>query len=91
MNGDVAQRVFESAAMGNVILSDRCTDFDELGFRAGTHYLPVDSPEQAIEQMTRVINYPQDGRRITQQAKEWVEDHTWDNRVNVILEWLGGQ
>jgi hypothetical protein len=90
-NGDVAQRIFESAAMGNVILSDRCTDFPLLGFRPGVHYLPIESPDHAVEQMTRVINYPEDGRRISQQAQEWVREHTWDNRVRVILEWLGGR
>jgi len=89
-NGDVAQRIFETAAMGCVILSDRCTDFPLLGFRPGVHYLPVESPEHAVEQMTRVINYPQDGRRIAQQAQAWVREHTWDNRVQVILDWLGG-
>ena len=47
--GDVAMRIFETAAMGCAILSGPCTDFSRLGFARNTHYAEFGPPAQAVE------------------------------------------
>jgi hypothetical protein len=88
LRGDVAMRIFECAAMGNVILSDRCQDFPALGFLPDIHYLPVDNPDHATRQLQWVLDNPSEAARIAQNAQAWVHSQAWDNRANTILDWL---
>jgi hypothetical protein len=88
VRGDMAQRIFETAAMGCLILSDYCPDFDKLGFRAWEHYIPFSSIDEAVHNMGKVLytwNEADINDMITR-TKEWVKPHTWDNRCNTIMQ-----
>jgi len=85
--GDVAQRVFETAAMGCVILSDPCADFDRLGFVEGEHYLPFSSPDEALRQMDYLVHDAPVERvyELAENAYQWAQPHTWDARAEQLI------
>lgn len=84
--GDVGQRIFESAAMGNVIVSDTCADFEALGI-PGVWQLEADPVEEVKAILAdHVTMEVQRGA-----AQAWVKPHTWDARCKVIVDWLEAQ
>lgn len=89
---DVAQRIFETAAMGCIILSDRCHDFATLGFEEGTHYLGFSTPDEAVSRMKQLLTMP-DGKitELAVNAFEWAQNHSWDARCQVILDTVFGE
>lgn len=90
--GDVAMRVFETAAMGCVLLSDFCPDFEKLGLRVGTHYLEYQTPDDALGQLDSLFAGPTERiERLSQAAREWVKPHTWDDRCQYILDVVFGK
>ena len=88
VNGDMAQRIFETAAMGCLILSDECHDFEKLGFEAWKHYIPYETPQEAVQNVREVLRDWTDDAIMKLQARsiEWVEPHTWDARCRVIMD-----
>ena len=88
VNGDMAQRIFETAAMGCLILSDECHDFAALGFEAWKHYIPYKTPQEAVQNVLEVLrNWDQDAiDKMLTRTMEWVKPHTWDARCRVILD-----
>ncbi len=85
--GDVAQRVFEGMAMGCVILTDPCHDFEALGLEKGKHYLEYTTPDEAFEQLKALVDAPTERvEEIIEAAGEWVKPHTWDARCQQILD-----
>jgi len=91
INGDVAQRIFETAAMGCVILSDRCPDFERLGFEEGKHYLGFSTPQEAVSRMKQLLDMPDDKiAELAENAYRWALPHTWDARAQVILDTVFG-
>jgi hypothetical protein len=83
-NHDLACRVFEGMAMGNLILTDRVIDLQRIGFVEGEHYLGYSSLEELVEQARRGMDTELRGRIVTA-AKEAVAGHTWQNRAEAIL------
>lgn len=91
-NRDAAQRIFESARMGNVILSDYCPDFARLDFKAGVHYLEYESAADAIEIMTNLFNGPRERmEELSHNARQWAIPHTWEARAKMVIEVLIGR
>lgn len=89
--GDVAQRVFETAAMGCVIVSDRCHDFDALGFEEGVHYLGYETPDEAVEVVADLFAGPDERiNELAENAYRWAQPHTWDARCQMILNTVFG-
>lgn len=89
--GDAAQRVFEAAAMGNIILSDRCHDFGKLGLVPGEHYLEYSNPDEAALQLQHLIDGPQERiAKMIELTSEWAKEHTWDARCQTILDTVFG-
>lgn len=88
---DMAQRVFETAAMGNLILSDRVPDMDKLGMVDGVHYVGYDTPEDAVSKALEIVNdwEPERVKAMIDASLEWVKPHTWANRCKLILETVG--
>lgn len=84
--GDVAQRIFETAAMGCVILSDPCADFERLGFQPNVHYLPYTSAAAACDQVRELFE-GSDERiwALADNARRWAQPHTWDARCEELL------
>ena len=80
--GDVAQRVFETAAMGCHVLSDPCADFERLEARG----IAVCPPEQMIARVNELLS-SNDAERAIAESLEWATPHTWDERARHIAAW----
>lgn len=84
--GDVGQRIFESMAMGCIVLSDPCNDFEALGLEAGVHYLPYSTPDEAMQQLRELVQAPEERvQQLIAAGQEWVKGHTWDARAEEVL------
>jgi len=92
IKGDLAQRVFETAAMGCLILSDRVPDMDKLGMEDGVHYVGYDTAEEATAKAIEIVNdwEPERVKSMIDASLEWVRPHTWDARCQVILDTIFG-
>jgi hypothetical protein len=91
--GDVAQRVFETAAMGCVLLSDPLTDSKRLAtptfpFKHGGY------PTEAEMFVNAAKFYLSCGNEwltsVAEVTKEWAQPHTWDARAQVVLDTMFG-
>lgn len=88
--GDVAQRVFETAAMGCLVVSDECADFERLRVDG-----IVAAPQGTLaEQVIHLAKSPDandpDGyiQRAIQRSMTWVRPNSWDARAQVMIDWL---
>lgn len=90
---DVAQRVFETAAMGCWVLTDPLPDLDEvLNDPEGKTGVSVfNSTEEAIELAKWAIDWNWPARGGSYEAlgfmSDWVRPHTWDSRAQRIVDW----
>ncbi len=91
--GDLAQRVFETAAMGCCVLTDPLADLSNeatnkaLGLNSFAVYTSEDEMvAQALELALEPIG--EVGARILQDC---VQSHTWDARAQVIVDWFEGR
>lgn len=80
--GDVAQRLFETAALGCVVMTDRCADF------------PIVQPvglweieDRPLADQVRDILADPDAPAQALVGLRWAQQHTWDARVKVIEAW----
>jgi hypothetical protein len=91
IKGDMAQRVFETAAMGCLILSDKVPDMEKLGMVDGVHYVGYKTPEEATARALEIVNEwePERVKAMIDASLEWVKPHTWDARCQTILEVIG--
>ena len=91
IKGDLAQRVFETAAMGCIILSDRVPDMDKLGMVEGVHCVGYETAEEATAKALEIVNdwEPERVKAMIGASLEWVKPHTWDARCQTILEVMG--
>jgi hypothetical protein len=86
--GDVAQRVFETAAMGCAILTDPLADLSRLGAREGKHYVSYRGTNEAVAKAKELLRYPARLEDITSAGQALFAPGTWDARARVILDWL---
>lgn len=86
-NGDVAQRVFETAALGCMVVSDDCDDYQRLKPR-GLH---ITESRFLVDRVRMLLNDPAHAQACIQESLEWVAGHTWDNRARRIVEWMEAQ
>lgn len=82
--GDVAQRVFESAAMGCVVMTDRCLDFDIL---KPIGFWMYDREKDIVSEVKQVLADPDRAQGEISWSQAWAQPHTWDARAKVIVEW----
>jgi glycosyltransferase involved in cell wall biosynthesis len=85
---DTTARVFELMAFGIVPLLNRVPDLSNI-FVEGQHYLGFTSYTEAIEKMHWIIENPEEANRIVSNALEAVAPHTWDARMQTVLENMG--
>lgn len=83
--GDVAQRVFESAAMGCAVLSDRCADFTLLRTKGVAIYNDVDNAVELAHKL--LANKAALAQANVEHSQAWAAPHTWDARAQVIVRW----
>ena len=86
VGGDVAQRVFETAAMGCVVMTDDCSDFSILK-PDGFWLLDDLESETVIQACKDILHEPEHAQVMVGQSQRWVEGHTWDERAKRIVEW----
>jgi hypothetical protein len=86
--GDVAQRVWETAAMGCLLVMDECADAEALGLVNGENCLIYGTTEGAISGITNALQHPDDAQHIAAAGQAWAQPGTWDARLQVIIEWV---
>jgi hypothetical protein len=76
---DVAQRIFECAAMGNMVMTPWLPDFQKLRPR-GLYLLRQGTPlgDQVEDAMAHADHIPE--------AQEWAANYTWDKLAAQVLE-----
>lgn len=92
-NGDVAQRIFETAAIGCHILTDPLLDLSDettnakLGLAGFSVY---HSPDDCVEAVQRLLTVDrQECIAATEYMQKVVwENHTWDKRAQVVIDWF---
>lgn len=89
--GDVAQRVWETAAMFCLVLMDDCPDCAALGLRDSENCLIYHSVAEAVDQLRWAMAHPDIAEEIALAGQKWAAPGTWDARCQVILDWLAGQ
>ena len=89
--GDVAQRVWETAAMGCLVVMDECPDCEALGLVNGQNCLLYQDTAGAVEQVRWALEHPTDAERIARAGQKWAKLGTWDARAQVIVDWLQAQ
>ena len=83
-NGDVNQRVFETAAMGNVVMSDKRADY--ISLRPDGFWL-IDDTDKIVDEARAILAAPDEAQRMIERSLAWVKPHTWDARAQVIVDW----
>lgn len=83
-NGDVGQRVFETAAMGCVVTTDNCPDFQLL--KPDGFWL-LEPGETLIDACKTILHEPEHAQAMIERSLAWVQPHTWDNRAAEIVGW----
>jgi hypothetical protein len=86
-SGDVAQRVFETAAMGCVVMTDTCADFALLRPRG----LWIYNPATIADEARAILAQPRTAIANIHAAQTWVKSHTWDHRAQHLLETFAEQ
>lgn len=87
---DLVARVFEIMAMELVPVINRVPDLGEF-FQEDIHYLGFSNMQEAIDKVKWAKANPKDAERIAANAHNlvWHSDHTYDARVQQVLEMSG--
>jgi hypothetical protein len=89
--GDVAQRVWETAAMGCLVVMDDCADAEALGLASGENCLIYGDTQGAIQAVKGALERPDDAQHIAAAGQAWAAPGTWDTRLQVIIDWATEQ
>lgn len=84
--GDVAQRIFETAAMGCCLLANDVSDFERLGFKWGIHYHSFLYAPDAVSNAKWLLANNDVMEEFAKAGQRWAIPHTWDARAKTILE-----
>lgn len=84
IRSDVAIRIFETAAMGCLVLTDPLPDLEPLQARGLVTY---ESPEDAAEKVRYYLAHPDEAKALVEQSTAWAKPHTWDARARTIVDW----
>lgn len=85
---DVAQRVFETAAMGCLVVTDSCPDFELLKPR-GLYLYDYPIGRQAIplaEQIRTLLQHPDKAQTAIAASTAWAEPHNWVERAGALID-----
>ena len=90
-NHDVAQRVWETAAMGCLLVMDQCPDAEALGLVDGVNCLMYHDIKEATDQVFWAVTHQKEAAQIATAGQAWALPGTWDARLQVIVEWAEAQ
>lgn len=82
---DVGQRIFETAAMGCLVLTDDCPDLKDLQV-AGMAIYPHEAA--ALQMIPQILANPTNAEKMIERSTQWAKPHTWDARGRVIIDWF---
>jgi spore maturation protein CgeB len=85
---DTTARVYELMAMGTVPVLNRVPDLMNM-FENGKDYVGFDTANEAVNHVEYYVNHPEEAEAISAQAKEAVKEHTWDARMETVLQEVG--
>lgn len=90
--GDVAQRVFETAAMGCAVLTDHCADLDreELSPIHPPYGIRFHTTEETLIATQMMLSDFGFLSEMGHNAEKWARPHTWDARAQTILDTMFG-
>ena len=88
--GDVAQRVFETAAMGALVVMDECADCEPLGLVDNENCLMYRSQAEFFDRVRWALSHQDEAEQIAQAGQAWALPQTWDARVQTIINWVEG-
>lgn len=85
---DTTARVYELMAMGTVPVLNRVPDLVEM-FEDGKDFIGFDTANEAVNLIEHYADYPEEAEEISASAKEAVKEHTWDARMETVLQETG--
>jgi hypothetical protein len=88
---DVAQRVWETAAMGCVVLKDANSDDKALGLYSFENCLIYQDANEAVGMVRWVLDHEHEAQQIADAGRAWAQSGTWDERAKVIVNWAEAQ
>lgn len=80
-------RLFETAALGCLVLSGPIADEEHLDFWGYT-ILPDLDPDLFVDLARWYLDRPHEALDMISQSLAWVKPHTWDARAEAIVAWL---
>lgn len=83
--GDLPMRVFENAAQGLMIFSDRQHDMAKMGLVDGKHYIGYSNAQEAIERFQIMMKEPEWVTKIAKAGQTALREETYEKRVEYIF------
>lgn len=84
---DLTARVFELLAMGRLAIVNDVPDLERF-FENGKHLISFGTVEKAVEKAAYYLDNPGERWAIMEAGMEAVQGHSWDDRIEEILEAL---
>jgi hypothetical protein len=86
---DLSGRVFNHFAQGTLVLMRRgIPDAEKIGMKEWVHYLPYGDPRE-IPDLLKIARDKQARRVFTERAKVWVQEHTWERMLQILIDEAG--
>ena len=82
---DLTARVFELLGMKRLAVVNWVPDLERF-FEIGDHLIAFRSLEGAVEQILYFRQFPEEAKKVAARGHEQVKSHTWDARIEQILE-----
>ena len=83
---DINYRSFETIGSGTVLLTNRNSQYEELGFIDEVNCLMYGSMEELQEKLKNYIGKTEKLQKISKQGLELAKSHTYDKRAQTLLE-----
>lgn len=81
---DLIARVFEGLGMGRLVVTNRVPDLGRF-FQEDTDLIAFSSLGEAVEKIMYYLRSPEEANEIAQAGREAVKPHTWDARIEQVL------
>ena len=85
---DTTARVYELMAMGTVPVLNRVPDLMRM-FKDGIDFIGFNELNEAVDAIEFYARNPVEAEALSAQAKEAVKEHTWDARMETVLQEVG--
>ena len=84
-------RMYESTGMGALLITDATKNLEEL-FKVNEEVVTYEDPDDAAEQIVKLLSNQSEMQRIAMQGQKRTHtQHTYAQRVQTILEYVGSR